>query len=75
MAQRELAVSWELLGHRFNPWPGTVGWGSSLAAVADYIATMALISSLAWDLHMLWVAQNDQKKKNKKKNHPENLSS
>ena len=49
-----------MLGHRFDSWPGTVGWVSGVAT-----AMVAQILSLAQELHVL---QGGKKKKKEYKN-------
>ena len=36
--------------HRFNPWPGTLGQGSGVAAAARQVTAVAQIQSLAREL-------------------------
>ena len=46
-----------VMGLRFDPLPGTVGWGSGIAKAATWIR------SLAQELHMLQGGQTKQKRR------------
>ena len=54
------------LGCSFDTLPGTVGYGSGIAAAATKVTTVAWILSLVQDLHMLWGGQKRKRKKEKK---------
>ena len=50
--------------HRFDPWPGTVGYGSSVAATVAQVT--APLRFDPWPLHMPHMAKKEKEKREKK---------
>ena len=62
-----------VLGCRFDPWPSTMGQGSSIVATVEQVATAVWICSLALEYICCRVAKKEKRKKKKKKKDGSNV--